>query len=83
MKAYYMTTPKGVRKFLYISLDLNDAKKLFMTLKDYEGPKEVHLTTDHNFDEYMDKRTVEPVMVQICQNQYELNSRLAIVDVYL
>ncbi len=86
MKAYYTEYAKlahNRRKFIYISLDLADAKRLFATLKNYTGDKEIHITTDRNFDQYIELRKTVPVMVQVCSTLIELDKRLELIGVYL
>ena len=84
MKAYYTETKvKNKKKFVYIKLDIEDAKKIFEGLKDYTGDKEVHITTNNSFDVYIAKRLEVPLLVQICQTHQELNTRLALIGVYL
>ena len=85
MEAYYTQskTQRQRRKFVYIKLNLEDAKKIFAGIKNYEGGKEIHMTTDNVFDTYIEKRREVPLFVQICSTRKELDKRLELINVYL
>ena len=86
-KAYYTTSDKGKRIFVYARIDLDKANKLFSPLRrgevDRDTKTEIHITTDTCFDRYIHKRLVAPRMVKICENMLELDSLLSQVGVYL
>ena len=86
MKAYY-TTPndKGRRTFLYLTVDIEDAKRteLFAGIKNYEGDKELHIALNGTFDRYIAKRLQVPLVVQICQTRKELEAKMELLGVYL
>jgi len=75
-KAYYLTRDNGQRVLIYVSLSIKDANKLFAPLVREETGEEIHVTTDHQFDMYIDKRRVTPRFVKIFQNKKELQCAL-------
>ena len=83
MIAYNTKTVTGKKRLLYIVIDLEDAKKIYAGIKDYSGSKQIHLTTDRYFDEYVAKRLEVPLFVHICQTRRELESRLELLGVYI
>ena len=81
--AYY-TAPndKGHRTFLYVSIPVQIANKLFKPLV-RSGGKEVHLTINSTFDQYVDKRKCVPQMSKIFNSLRELKTNAERVGILL